>query len=163
MWSLGSTRWYNPSAMPITRPQALALLQDAARRQLQEAGPTAGEPESFTAAQLDAAVEKYVGLMQKHADAFHSSGVKYKVGFDKGPKYIPPLERTPVRRQGRPRVHRPPDRVPAQGRRLEEACEGPARRRLLRRPLEARSDSGYPLRVSRPRRSLAPSAAACIC
>lgn len=74
--------------MPLTRPQALAQLKEAAARQLAEAGPpVAGDPDSFTKAELDAAVKAYVASTQKVVDQFWKSS-KQTVGIDSGPKYI---------------------------------------------------------------------------
>jgi hypothetical protein len=74
--------------MPMTRPQALAQLKAAAARQLHEAtSPVAGDPDSFTKADLDAAVKSYVASAQKVVDRFWKSS-KHTVGTDSGPKYI---------------------------------------------------------------------------
>ena len=74
--------------MPLTRPQALAQLKEDAHRQLALAeGPVAGDPESFTKADLDAAVQTYVASTQKVVDRFWKSS-KHTVGIDSGPKYI---------------------------------------------------------------------------
>lgn len=74
--------------MPITRPQALRQLQEAAHAQLALAeGPVAGDPSSFSKADLDAAVKAYVASTQKVVDRFWKTG-KHTVGTDNGPKYI---------------------------------------------------------------------------
>ena len=74
--------------MPMTRPQALAQLKEAAHHQLALAeGPVAGDPDSFSKSDLDAAVKAYVASTQKVVDHFWKSS-KHTVGTDNGPKYI---------------------------------------------------------------------------
>jgi hypothetical protein len=78
--------------MPITRPQALAQLKEAAERQLALAEePVAGDPTSFTAAEFAAAAEKFVAAWQAHADQYMRThfprNPKVTIGVDKGPKY----------------------------------------------------------------------------
>lgn len=61
----------------------------AMRAVLNEDGPVAGDPDSFTKEQFDAAVKRYVAELQKVVHAFWKSNPSaHTVGMDNGPKYI---------------------------------------------------------------------------